>query len=119
MLAGLLIAWAFAVPILTRSAAGRRHGLRRACRGRLAHQVRFIGAGAIGIAAIWTLVKLARPVFGGLITTLAAARGAAAADERDRDLSPGWIYALTAVCLAIAGWLAFSSSAARRSRARR
>ena len=50
------------------------------------HQVRFIGAGAIGISSIWTLVTLARPVVGGLMTTLAAARGAAAADERDRDL---------------------------------
>ena len=32
------------------------------------HQVRFIGAGAIAVAAIWTLAKLAKPVVGGLIS---------------------------------------------------
>ena len=34
-------------------------------------QVRFIGAGTIAISAIWTLAKLAKPVMGGLISTIA------------------------------------------------
>ena len=73
MLAGLLIAWVFGVPILTYlqpSPAGvdllthAEHVWRR--------QVRFIGAGTIGVAAIWTLARLARPVVGGLVATLAS-----------------------------------------------
>ena len=49
--------------------------------------MRFIGAGAIGVSAIWTLAKLAKPVVGGLVTTIASSRAAATGDERDRDLS--------------------------------
>jgi putative OPT family oligopeptide transporter len=108
MFTGLIIAWVFGVPILTAMmppAAGADFATHAANVWRL--QVRFIGAGAIGISSIWTLVTLAKPVVGGLMTTLAAARGAAVADDRDRDLSPLWIYALTVVCLAIAAWLAF------------
>ena len=39
---------------------------------------------------------------------VAASRRAAGGDDRDRDLSPPWILALTVVCLLIAGGLAFT-----------
>jgi putative OPT family oligopeptide transporter len=70
--------------------------------------VRFIGAGAIAIAAIYTLARLAKPVVGGLVSTLAASRATGERDDRDRDLSPGWILILTVACLLVAGWLAFT-----------
>jgi putative OPT family oligopeptide transporter len=69
--------------------------------------VRFIGAGAIAIAAIYTLARLAKPVVGGLVSTLAASRATKEEDDRDRDLPPVWILILTVACLLIAGWLAF------------
>jgi putative OPT family oligopeptide transporter len=72
------------------------------------HQVRFIGAGTIAIAAIWTLAKLARPVVGGLVSTIASSRATATGDERDRDLSPGWIIGLTILCLVLSAILAMS-----------
>ncbi len=106
MLVGLCIAWIGAVPILTAlmpAAPGMDFAAHAADIWR--HQVRFIGAGAIGISSIWTLITLAKPVVSGLMTTLAASRGANAPDDRDRDLSPVWIYGLTAACLAIAAWL--------------
>ncbi len=111
MLTGLVIAWAVAVPILTSlqpAAAGVALAAHTAEIWRT--QVRFIGAGAIGVAAIYTLATLAKPVLSGLVSTLAASRsrGAAPADDRDRDLSPAWILALTAVSLVIAAWLAFT-----------
>jgi putative OPT family oligopeptide transporter len=71
-------------------------------------QVRFIGAGVIAVAAIYSLGRLARPVFGGLVTTLRASRVEATADDLDRDIPPTWIYILTAGCLIIAAWLAYS-----------
>ena len=109
MLTGLIIAWAIAVPILT-SMQPAAEGVELA-----AHtltiwrtQVRFIGAGVIGIAAIYTLARLAKPVVGGLVSTLSAARAVGVRDDRDRDLSGQWIIGLTAVCLVIAGWLAYT-----------
>src|SRR5262249_35301458 len=71
-------------------------------------QVRFIGAGAIAIAAIYTLIRLAKPVVSGLVSTLASSKAEGTHDDRDRDLSPAWILVLTVGCLAIAAWLAFS-----------
>jgi putative OPT family oligopeptide transporter len=109
MLTGLIIAWAIAVPWLTSlqppaegaSLAAHTIGIWRT-------QVRFIGAGAIAVAAIYTLARLAKPVVGGLVSTLASSRSKEIRDDRDRDLSPAWILILTAVCLLIAGYLAFT-----------
>jgi putative OPT family oligopeptide transporter len=107
MLTGLLIAWAVAVPILT-SLQPAAVGVELAAHAESIwrHQVRFIGAGAIAVAAIWTLAKLAKPVVGGLISTIASARTTVTNDERDRDLSSGWIIGLTIACLVASGWLA-------------
>src|SRR5437899_5399486 len=109
MLAGLVIAWGIAVPILT-SMQAAADGVTLAAHTLLVWrtQVRFIGAGAIAVAAIYTLATLAKPVVGGLVSTLAASRSVSTGDDRDRDLSPQWILALTAGCLIIAAWLAFT-----------
>jgi putative OPT family oligopeptide transporter len=109
MLTGLIIAWAIAVPYLTSiqpPAAGVELAAHTLTIWRT--QVRFIGAGAIAIAAIYTLARLAKPVVGGLVSTLASSRATGERDDRDRDLSPAWILVLTIACLLIAAWLAFS-----------
>ena len=108
MLLGLIISWVVAVPMLT-AMQPAAEGVELAAHtlGIWRTQVRFIGAGAIGVAAIYTLARLAKPVVGGLMATLAA-RSVDRHDETDRDLAPPWIYALTAGCLVIAGWLAFN-----------
>ena len=108
MLLGLVISWVVAVPMLT-AMQPPAEGVELAAHtlGIWRTQVRFIGAGAIGVAAIYTLARLAKPVVGGLVATLAASAGDRH-DETDRDLAPSWIYALTAACLVIAGWLAFN-----------
>src|SRR5439155_8139614 len=111
MLTGLLIAWVGAVPILTSlqpAAAGVDFAAHANTIWRT--QVRFIGAGAIGASAIWTLAKLAGPVVGGLVSTLRASQASATSDERDRDLPAGWIVMLAVGCLGVAGWLAYTFS---------
>ena len=109
MLTGLIIAWAIAVPILTSTQpAAEGVALGAHTIGIWRTQVRFIGAGAIAIAAIYTLARLAKPVVGGLVSTLASSRMGGERDDRDRDLSASWIIALTVVCLLISGWLAFT-----------
>ena len=109
MLVGQVISWVIAVPILTamqpatidQTLAAHTTVIWRT-------QVRFIGAGVIAVAAIYTLARLSKPVVAGLVNTLAAHRAAATGDDRDRDISPPWILALTAACLVIAAWLAFT-----------
>jgi len=109
MLTGLIIAWAIAVPVLTSmNSPAEGATLVAYTLGIWRTQVRFIGAGAIAVAAIYTLARLAKPVVGGLVSTLASSRSKERTDDLDRDLAPGWILALTAACLLIAGWLAFS-----------
>ena len=109
MLTGLIIAWAIAVPILT-SMQPPAEGATLAAHtlGIWRTQVRFIGAGAIAIAAIYTLARLAKPVVGGLVSTLASSRTTEREDDRDRDLPPSWIIILTIACLLLAGYLAFT-----------
>ena len=109
MLVGQIISWVLAVPILTAmqpATADQTLAVHTIAIWRT--QVRFIGAGVIAVAAIYSLGRLARPVFGGLVTTLRASRAQATADDRDRDIPAAWIYILTAACLAIAAWLAYS-----------
>src|SRR5258706_16416106 len=103
MLTGLVISWAIAVPILT-SMQPAANGVALA-----AHtlsiwrtQVRFIGAGAIAVAAVYTLATLAKPVIGGLVSTLAPPPAAAPPDGRGRDLSPRWIFGVAGARLVIA-----------------
>ena len=109
MLTGLIIAWAIAVPILT-SMQPPADGATLAAHtlGIWRTQVRFIGAGAIAIAAIYTLARLAKPVVGGLVSTLASSRATEREDDLDRDLPPSWIIILTIACLLLAGYLAFT-----------
>jgi putative OPT family oligopeptide transporter len=109
MLCGLLIAWVGGVPILTYLQPVPAGGdLATHAAGIWRHQVRFIGAGTIAIAAIWTLAKLAKPVVSGLVNTIASSRAVRTGDERDRDLSSGWIIGLTIACLALSAALAVS-----------
>ena len=109
MLVGQIISWVIAVPILTamqpatldQTLAAHTTVIWRT-------QVRFIGAGVIAVAAIYTLARLSKPVVGGLVSTLAASRAAHIADDRDRDIPPKWIYVLTVACLIISAWLAYT-----------
>lgn len=86
---GLALAWGIAVPIMTSPdyvawtqgmgldsiAAGLAGAPAEELAGTVwAREVRFMGAGVIGVAAIWTLIKLAGPLIGGVVGALAANR---------------------------------------------
>jgi putative OPT family oligopeptide transporter len=74
MFAGLIVAWGFATPILTAMAPAVGGSAEEFAIGVWAQQVRFIGAGVIGIAAIWTLVRILGPILAGIRSALAASR---------------------------------------------
>jgi len=109
MLLGLLIAWAAAVPILTSLQGASAADIGTRAMDVWAHDVRFIGAGAIGVAAIWTLLKLAGPVVRGVIGTMTAsrARTQGTADRRDTDMGFGWIALLAVASLAVTAYVLF------------
>jgi putative OPT family oligopeptide transporter len=103
MLFGVLIAWVGAVPILF-SMSAHAGPVADAALGIWAHKVRFIGAGQIGVAAIWSLIKLTRPVIGGLASALAASRLRRASRKtslalEEQDLPIGWTGVITLGCL--------------------
>jgi len=73
MFVGVLLAWGVAVPILSHiypAAAGV--DLDTYATGLWRHNVRLMGAGAIGVAAIWTLIQLFMPMVEGVKASLAA-----------------------------------------------
>ncbi|WP_110669181.1 OPT family oligopeptide transporter [Salinicola halophilus] len=104
MLIGTLIAWGVAVPWLTSITpveAGQT--LSGAGMTLWADKVRFIGAGTIGIAAVWTLATLFKPMVVGIRTSFGAMRGDQGRFREqartERDLPAGVILALTGVLL--------------------
>lgn len=105
-LVGLVIAWGIAVPILT-SEAVRPEGVGIASFATeiWSTQVRFLGAGTLGIAAVWTLATLFKPMVTGIRTSLVAMRGqrAQSIERTERDLSPGWIIALSLLLIVALG----------------
>jgi putative OPT family oligopeptide transporter len=109
VLVGLGLAWGVAVPILTWLHPGA--GAAADVAGSVwSHQVRFIGAGAMAVAAIWTLFKLIGPVLGGLRSALAAqqARGrgeGALLPRTEQDMPIGLVTLISAVCLLPIAWL--------------
>lgn len=103
MLFGLVISWGVAVPLLTslHPAAGSAADVAVSV---WAHQVRFIGAGAIGASAIWTLGKLVAPVVKGLKSSIAASRKHMAGEgaslpRTEQDMPIAVVGLISLVCL--------------------
>ncbi len=106
MAVGLLIAWGVAVPLLTAAhpAAGDAGA---AAMSVWKSQVKLIGAGSIAAAALWTLGKLAVPVWTGLMSAIAASHRSPDTpyDLAEHDI-PIWIVGLVClVCLVPMAWL--------------
>jgi putative OPT family oligopeptide transporter len=110
MFAGILIAWAGAVPIIT--AMTPMHGnLASFVSGIWRNDVRFIGAGAMAVAAVWSLLRTIGPIVGGLKATMQARGGATnLLDETDRDMSFRAILATGLVSTAVSTWLVWRFS---------
>ena len=109
MLVGAIIGWGWGVPHFTalHPATGAAATVAQAG---WSHYVRFVGAGAIGISAIWTLGTLVKPVIAGLAGARAASRVRAAgkADtlpRTERDIPIGMVGLVSLICLIPVGWL--------------
>ncbi|HEX4694967.1 OPT family oligopeptide transporter [Sphingomonas sp.] len=104
---GLVIGWFVLLPILT--AQQPMPGDISAWAGAIfTKDVRFFGAGVIGVSAIWTLVKIAGPVIGGVRSAIAASAarhaGQALAVE-EQDLPIKWVVVGSLLTLVPIAWL--------------
>jgi putative OPT family oligopeptide transporter len=121
---GLILAWAIAVPILTSpetiawlTANGIPSIATTLAPGAAAEElastvwrreVRLMGAGVIGVAAIWTLIKLAGPLIGGLSSALAANRrrqDGGVLDRTEQDIPINIVAGLSVACLIGIGFI--------------
>ena len=100
---GLFLAWGVLTPLLTtlHPMAGDPTTVATTV---WAHQVRFIGAGTIGISAIWAIIRLVKPVWTGVTSAIAATRARAAArsgaalPRTERDLPIGIVGIISLAC---------------------
>ena len=109
ILLGIILSWGVAVPLITalHPTAGPAADVALAL---WRTKVRFIGAGAIGVAAIWTLIKLVGPIAGGLVSAMATSRvrrqgQGAALDRTEQDMPLGLVAVISLACLVPIGWL--------------
>lgn len=90
ILLGISIAWGIAVPYFS-SHIPQPSDIEMAAfaMNLWKEKVRFIGAGTIGIAAVWTLLMLLKPMVEGMKMSFKSFGGGAPATERaEQDLSP-------------------------------
>lgn len=120
MFIGMLISWTILVPHFTAidPTFAAAPDLAKFVGSVFKAKVRFIGAGTIGVAAIWTLLKIIGPIVAGLRAALAASRaratdGNASLDITERDLPIGIVGATILVSMIPIGLLlaAFAQTA--------
>jgi putative OPT family oligopeptide transporter len=108
MLVGALIAWVWGVPHFSALSATDANLALSALEGLAhdtwSHKVRFVGAGTIGVAAVWTLAKLVKPVVAGLRSAMVASRARAAGNaallpRTEQDIPIGVVGIASLLCV--------------------
>jgi len=114
MLVGAMIAWVWGVPhfsALTPDAANLAAAhLDALAHDTWNHKIRFVGAGTIGVAAVWTLAKLVKPVAAGLRSAMVASRARAAGSSAmlprtEQDIPIGLVGVASLLCVLPVGVL--------------
>jgi putative OPT family oligopeptide transporter len=104
MFAGIVIGWGILVPWLT-AAAPSTGSAQQAALGIFHTDLRFFGAGVIGVAALWTFSRILGPIVSGLRSAMAASRARGVQGHVlplvERDLSVKIVGAVVAVSLAL------------------
>lgn len=103
MLVGIVIGWCILVPLLTDMSV-TTDSARHVALAVFGSDIRFFGAGVIGVAALWTFSRILGPIISGLRGALAAS-GARDQDQMpplaERDLSIKIVGAVVAVVLCL------------------
>ena len=96
MLAGVITSRFVLLPWLSSGVAGPIDDVAGTI---FSEQVRFVGAGAMAVAAVWALVRIMGSIMRGLAGIAATARArreGAAIDLTERDLPGGWVLGVSA-----------------------
>ena len=104
VLVGLVLCWGVVVPWLTAHATPAAGQAVSALASQLwSGKARFLGAGVIGISALWTVGTLAGPIIQAIRRQPARASGssAAAGDETDKDMPRSWMLLIGLAALAV------------------
>lgn len=104
MLLGAFLAWGVFVPYFTASLPAMTDSMAGTAMGIWSSQVRFIGAGTIAIAAVWTLITLLKPMVDGIRLSFKAISGSSLGTlegRTDRDLSMRTLIWLTVALVAV------------------
>lgn len=102
ILIGVVISWGVAVPLLTvNSVPADGQSLSDLATQLWSSQVRFLGAGTIGVAALWTLATLFKPMVRGVWASLGAVRGNSQANSlrTELDMPAKWILLIAGILL--------------------
>ena len=109
MFVGAVIGWGWGVPHFStlHPGAGDAGELAHAT---WSHYVRYVGAGAIAVSAIWTLLKLVRPVIGGLQSAIASSRARKAGQgdnlaRTEHDIPVDQVGLVSLICIVPICWL--------------
>jgi len=89
MLIGLVISYGILLPIKTAGLLPAEGDISETVSTVFADDVRFIGAGAMAVAAVWTLIKIIGPIVRGIKESLASSRkrhDGEAVDVTERDI---------------------------------
>ena len=116
MVVGMVITWAFIVPhwtqdsVLIAQAGGDLEALIGAA---FRTKARMVGAGTIGVAAVWTLLRIIGPIIAGIRSALAANRERKAGRAADlpiteRDIPIGIVTAVILLSMIPIGLLLFA-----------
>src|SRR5205807_2090203 len=117
MFVGALVGWGWGVPHFSalHASAGDAGEFAHAT---WSHYVRYVGAGAIAVSAIWTLIKLVKPVIGGLKSAIASSRARKAGKgdtlaRTEHDIPVDQVGLVSLMCILPICWLLwnFASSA--------
>ncbi|HEY0087087.1 MAG TPA: oligopeptide transporter, OPT family [Allosphingosinicella sp.] len=106
MFAGLVLGWWIVLPILTAGAPGTAEEVANTV---FRSDVRFLGAGVIGVAAIWTLLRIIGPILAGIRSAIAASRlratSGSALPLEERDMPIGIVGGVILASLIPIAWL--------------
>ncbi|HYJ29298.1 MAG TPA: oligopeptide transporter, OPT family [Allosphingosinicella sp.] len=106
MLTGLVLGWWVVLPIVTAGAPGAAEEVANTL---FRSEVRFLGAGVIGVAAIWTLLKIIRPILRGIGSAMAASKLRSSSGNAlplvERDMPIGIVAGTILVSLLPIAWL--------------
>jgi putative OPT family oligopeptide transporter len=109
MLTGLILGWWIVLPIVTSGVPGAAEEVAATL---FRSEVRFLGAGVIGVAAIWTLLRIIGPILRGIGGAMAASRLRGSSSEAlplvERDIPIGIVAAVILASLLPIAWLLWS-----------